>query len=95
MNKTSLCFDVVVRNPKGLHLRAINTLVEAAARFESIILLQKDAEQADCASVFSLMTLGAEQGTQLKVMIDGEDATPAAAAIQHLFENGFYELDEA
>jgi len=95
MSNSPLCFTVVVRNPKGLHLRAINTLVETASQFEAIILLRKDAEQADCASVFSLMTLGAEQGTELTVTIDGADANSAAEAIRKLFENGFYELEEA
>ncbi len=95
MNTSPLCFTVVVRNPKGLHLRAINTLVEAAGQFEATILLRKDSEQADCASVFSLMTLGAEQGTELTVTIEGADAAQAAAAIQQLFEDGFYELEEA
>ncbi|QDS94776.1 Phosphocarrier protein HPr [Roseimaritima multifibrata] len=95
MSNPPLCFDVTVRNPKGLHLRAINTLVQAAGQFEATILIRKDSEQADCASVFSLMTLGAEQGTELTVTVEGVDAPLAAAAIQRLFENGFYEMEEA
>lgn len=95
MNSSPLVFTVEVRNPKGLHLRAINTLVEAASQFRSVISVEKDAEKATCDSVLSLMTLGADQGTQLTVTVDGEDANPAAEAIRKLFENGFYELEEA
>ena len=95
MSGTPLCQTVVVRNPQGLHLRPADLLVKAASQFRASIRLGNEGEQADCSSILSLLTLGAVQGTELCLTVDGEDAADAMAAIVRLFENGFYELEEA
>lgn len=95
MSNQPLRRKVVVSNPQGLHMRPARLLVEQAGLFEAKITLWKDEEPADCASFLSLMTLGAECGTELCLTAEGSDAEEAAEAITRLFDNGFYEPEEA
>ena len=50
---------------QGLHARPADLLVRLANQFESKILIGKNGEVVDCKSMISLMTLGAEKGTEL------------------------------
>lgn len=84
---------VVVRNPQGLHARPADLLVKRASGFASDIQLEKQGQQADCKSILSILTLGAEQGTELTLSARGADAAEAVEAIAELFDQGFYELE--
>lgn len=94
MNANSLERFVSIVNPQGLHARPADLIVRCTANFQSVISIYKDSEQADCRSILSLLTLGATEGTQLKVTACGDDAAAALDAIGSLFEQGFYELDD-
>jgi phosphotransferase system HPr (HPr) family protein len=80
---------VVVSNPLGLHLRPADMLARAAARFQCMIEIEKDGQAIDGKSIMSILTLGAQQGTQLQLRAIGEDAPQAIEALSELFENGF------
>ncbi len=82
---------VHVINPQGLHARPADLLVRCADGFESTIMVQKGTEKVDCRSILSLLTLGATEGTELKLTAQGHDAEHALAAIGDLFEQGFHE----
>lgn len=86
---------VTVLNPEGLHLRPADLLVRAANQFSSSIMIGKNAEMVDCKSILSLITLGADQGTELKIEAEGADAAEALQCITALFENGFAVADLA
>lgn len=86
---TPLSQTVTVRNTQGLHARPADALVRVASQFESKILIGKGGEMVDCKSILSLLTLGAEQGTQLQLSAEGDDASSALTAINELFEAGF------
>ena len=91
MSNASLNQTVTVLNPEGLHARPADLLVRAAGKFESTITIGKNAEMVDCKSILSLLTLGAAQGTELLVNIDGPDAAEAMQCITSLFSCGFVE----
>lgn len=80
---------VVVSNPLGLHLRPADMLARAAARFQCMIEIEKDGQAIDGKSIMSILTLGAQQGTQLQLRAIGEDASQAIEALSELFESGF------
>lgn len=90
-NSPPLECTVRVINPQGLHARPADLLVRCADGFKSSIMIQKGSEQVDCRSILSLLTLGAAEGTQLKLIVQGQDAENALAAICSLFEQGFHE----
>lgn len=93
-NSPPLHRTVHVINRQGLHARPADLLVRCADGFESIILIQKGAEQVDCRSILSLLTLGATEGTELKLTAQGQDAENALAAIGELFDQGFHENNQ-
>lgn len=85
---------VVVINPQGLHARPADLVVRCADGFESTLTIQKGSEKVDCRSILSLLTLGATEGTELKLTAQGRDAEDALTAISELFELGFHELGQ-
>jgi phosphotransferase system HPr (HPr) family protein len=84
---------VTVVNPLGLHLRPAHVLSRTAAQFECLIEIEKDGQAIDCKSIISILTLGAQQGSQLQLRANGQDAQRAVDVLSHLFENGFDEMD--
>jgi phosphotransferase system HPr (HPr) family protein len=86
---------VTVVNPYGLHMRPAHLLSQAASQFRSAIQIEKDGHIIDCRSIMSILTLGAQQGSQLCLRADGEDAQLALEALAKLFEGGFEAAEAA
>ena len=85
--------DIRVTNKLGLHTRAAAKLVKLCSRFDSSIEISSSKRRADAKSIMSVMMLAACQGTELKMVIDGEDATEAIRQITDLFESRFEEQE--
>ena len=83
---------VTVRNPQGLHARPADMFVRLALQFASHIEIVKDGERFNGKSILSLMTLAAEQGTEMVLRADGPDAEEALEALAELFGRGFDEM---
>jgi len=83
--------QVTVVNPQGLHARPAGAVAQLASRFHSNIELIRDGTRADAKSILAVLTLAAEQGTQLTIQATGEDAGAALDALSRLFAAGFGE----
>jgi phosphocarrier protein len=66
-------------------------LVRTASQFESEVFLRRDNYEINGKSVIGVMTLAAEQGASLTLIVEGEDEEEAADAIVDLFDDGFGE----
>ncbi len=84
---------VTVVNAQGLHARPANMFVQLANSFESKIEVVKEGERVDGKSILGILTLAAEQGSQLAVEATGNDATSAIEALVELIEQGFSESE--
>jgi len=84
---------VRVKNELGLHARAAANLVRLAARFESDVKLSRRNinQRVDGKSILGVLLLAAAKGTELELVINGEDEEAAAAGIVSLFDNLFGE----
>lgn len=82
---------VVVRNRAGLHTRPAAMVVKVASQFASDIYLVRDGFNINAKSIIGVMTLAAEQGCELGLVIDGADEHQACAALTDLFTSGFGE----
>lgn len=80
---------VCIVNPEGLHARPAYMFVELAGKFESRIDIVKDGERVDGKSILSILTLAAEQGTELFIEATGPDAQAALDALADLVLRGF------
>ncbi len=86
--------QAVVRivNRQGLHARPISRFVQTAAKFEaSVSVTGPDGTVADASSIFSMMTLAAGQGAELRLAADGPQAREALEALARLVAEGFGE----
>jgi phosphocarrier protein HPr len=86
--------NIIVQNSLGLHARPAMQFVDTANQFVSNISVVKggaDPGEADGKSVMQMIILAAEQGTELSVAAEGEDAAAAVAALAKLFDDKFGE----
>jgi len=82
---------VVVTNPQGLHARPADLLAKLAQQYVARIEIIRGSERNDAKSIFSVLTLGAEEGTELQFEAFGPDAVAALDAIAELFAGNFGE----
>src|SRR5262245_50633199 len=75
---------VVITNPQGFHMRPLTAFVELARKFQSSVFVCKDDQRSNGKSPLELMTLGAEQGTELTLEVSGSDAREALEALARL-----------
>jgi len=80
-----------IKNKLGLHARPAALLVQTAGRFKSDIKISKDGYTVNGKSIMGVMTLAAETGSEIEVVIEGEDREEAMRAIEELIENKFGE----
>lgn len=80
-----------ILNKLGLHARAAAKLVECASRFSCEIWLVRDQKKANAKSILNVMMLGANQGSQIEISVNGIDENAALAALATLIEKKFNE----
>lgn len=82
---------VKIINQLGLHARASAKFVSTAARFQSQLQVTKGTQTINGKSIMGVMTLAANQGSELILQIDGVDEADMEAALIQLIENRFGE----
>lgn len=82
---------VVIENKTGIHARPASLFVQTAAGYKSKIQLEAKGKTVDAKSILMLMSLGLVQGTEVKIIADGEDEADAVKALKALIESKFGE----
>jgi phosphocarrier protein HPr len=77
---------VTIRSKSGLHARPAAIFVQKAKGFQSQITLTKKEKTANAKSILSVLTLGAAQGDQVILKINGDDAEIAMGELASLLE---------
>ena len=72
---------VVLPANVALHARPAGAFVKAAMGFKSRITVIHGEKEADAKSILSVLALGAEGGSQIRIRAEGEDADQALQAI--------------
>jgi len=83
---------VTIINKAGMHTRPASNIVKIASKYRSDFFIFKNNYSINGKSIIGVMTLAAEQGSQLTLRFDGEDEQKAAAEVVKFFEDGFGEL---
>lgn len=71
---TPLRATVVVRNPRGLHMRPAMMIARFAAKYQSSITVRRQDRKANVRSMTQLMLLAALLGSELELEVVGDDA---------------------
>lgn len=89
---------ITILNKKGLHARAAAKFVKVVAGHDasaSVALVPEPGEAAEPpvsgSSILGLMMLGADQGSQLAITAEGEQAQQLLEALSALIGNKFGE----
>ena len=94
MNGEPLRATVRITNTQGLHMRPMQAFVTLASGFQSTVFVSKEKDQrVDGKSPWGLLSLGAEQGTELTLEVCGPDQKEALEALV-AFLNRLPEEDE-
>jgi len=78
---------MIVRNKQGLHARPAALFVQIANKFDSRITVRRDAEEVNGKSIMGILMLGAEQGSEITIHVDGEDAEAALIELERVILN--------
>ncbi|TVP57362.1 MAG: HPr family phosphocarrier protein [Halomonadaceae bacterium] len=82
---------ITIINRLGLHARAAAKLVSTASQFTSQIRLCKEGREVDGKSIISVMMLAASCGTEIEMIVEGDDEAPARDALVALINDRFGE----
>ena len=83
--------QVTIQNKLGLHARPAMQFVDVANQFQSAIKVCKGDQSVDGKSIMQMMMLAATAGTALKIVAEGDDASPALDALEKLINARFGE----
>ena len=78
---------VVVTNPTGLHARPASNLLNFTKKFNCTVTLKSGTKTANCASIISLLSLGAKSGTEIEVICEGADENAAVTEIVNFIQD--------
>ena len=96
MDNSKATRTVIVVNEQGIHARPADMIVRTASRFQATqVGLIKQNNRVDAKSIWDILTLFAEKGTELTVEADGPDALAAVDALAVLFAQGFPEKESS
>lgn len=84
---------IIVNHKVGLHARPAATFVKAANQFKSNIQVATVERSVNAKSILSVLTLGVNQGTEITINAEGEDAETALQALVALVEDNFGEAE--
>ena len=85
--------SVTIINKLGLHARAAAKFVTVASSFSSEIDISKDGQKVNGKSIMGVMMLAASRGTELIIMVNGNDETEAADSLESLVAERFGEQE--
>lgn len=86
---------LTVLNSSGFHVRSASAVCKLAMGSSSKVTLSKGSAKADCKSCLELLSLMAPQGTELELVVQGDDENYVASSIEELFKNKFNENEPA
>lgn len=76
-----------IRNAQGLHARPAALFVKVAKQFRSSVRLKKGRNEVDGKSIMGVLTLAAERGSVVALMVKGPDARQAFHALEQLLSH--------
>jgi len=84
---------ITIKNKLGLHARAAVKFVNLANRFGASVKIVKDGNEIDGKSILGILTLAAIQGSEIVLLVSGQDEDSALKALTDLINNRFDERE--
>jgi phosphocarrier protein FPr len=87
--------EVTVSSGHGLHARPATMFVDLAKQYKADIHIGHNGQVANGKSLVSLLQLGVEGGTTIRIMAEGPDEDAALQALKEAVESGLGDEEEA
>jgi len=81
--------EFTIADEAGLHARPASLLVQKAASFSNPIWIEYDGKKLDLKSIMAVMSLGATQGSVIKIHVDGENAQEIMDELEKVLKVNF------
>ena len=82
---------ITIINKLGLHARAAAKIVTLTNNYKSDIQIKNGEKTADAKSIMKLLMLSAPKGTELTIIVNGDDESSALKSLINLIKNKFDE----
>ena len=82
---------ITIKNPSGLHLRPAGVLSQTAMKFKSDIVIEYGEKRIVAKSVLNVMAAGSKSGTEVNLIVEGEDEEEAMKTLVEAIESGLGE----
>ncbi|MDP4110109.1 MAG: HPr family phosphocarrier protein [Bacillota bacterium] len=79
---------IVVKNKSGLHARPATTFISEAKKFKSKLTINKGDKSINGTSIITLLSAGISCGSEIELVLEGEDEKEALKALAGLIESG-------
>ncbi len=74
--------NIIIKCKQGLHARPAAMFVQIANKFQSSVAVRKAGEEVNGKSIMGMLMLGADHGSEVMMIVDGEDAEPMFAELE-------------
>ena len=79
-------FEYTITDELGIHARPAGELVKVTKQLASTIKIECNGKSADAKRLIAVMSLGAKQGHNVKVTVEGPDEADAVAKLEEFFK---------
>lgn len=80
--------NIYLSNQSGLHARPAKNFVNFVKGYSSDIAVLHGEKKANGKSLISILTLGVESGSTIRIEINGEDEETVFRSLKESIENG-------
>ena len=82
---------ITIKNPSGLHLRPAGVLSQTAMKFKSDIIIEYGEKRIVAKSVLNVMAAGIKSGTEVNMIVEGDEEEEAMKTLVEAIESGLGE----
>ena len=82
---------ITIKNPSGLHLRPAGVLSQSAMKFKSDIIIEYGEKRIVAKRVLNVMAAGIKSGTEVNLIVEGDDEEEAMKTLVEAIESGLGE----
>ena len=93
LDEFPVCVEVNVKGEHGLHARPATNLIDKLKNYNGEAYLEHNGKFANAKNLFSVLSLGVEQGSNVKVYVKGDDADKIAEEVKSFLEEPQEDLD--
>ncbi|MCD7775908.1 MAG: HPr family phosphocarrier protein [Firmicutes bacterium] len=83
--------SVKIENNVGLHARPATYFIQKTNSYQSSIWIECEGGRVNAKSLLGVLSLGINQGMEIKLIADGDDEEDAVSGLAALIERGFSE----